>query len=206
MDRPLIIGITGSIASGKSEVVKELQATGYKVYSTDIIGHEVLLSEEVKASLVNKFGKDILDIDNKTINREKLSKLVFKDKDNLAFLNSISHPLIFKRMRELVTVTCGNYLFFEVPLLFETSLEQHFDYIITVSASPDKQLFRLMKRNNQTREEAIRKITSQLSNTIKEKKADFVIMNNGDLDDLHSKTAELITKLPTINPKNIISF
>lgn len=206
MKRPLIIAITGSIASGKSELVKSLQEAGFKVYSTDKIGHHVLMSEEVKLALVGKFGNSILDSETNKISRQKLSSLVFANPKNLAFLNSISHPLIFQEMQSLITNCLDKHIIFEVPLLFEAGLDQHFDYIITVSASPENQLVRLMKRNNLTEDEAKKKIASQLSNELKEKKADFVIHNNSDLAELKAQCALLISKLATITPKNIISF
>lgn len=205
MNRPLIIGITGSIASGKSEVVNYLNKSGFRVFSTDELGHQVLLLDEVKLSLVEKFGKDILDHNN-LLDREKLSKLVFKDRANLDFLNSLSHPQIFKKMREIVEKSEEKFLLFEVPLLFEAKLEDRFDFIITVSTTPEIQLTRLMARNNLTREDAQRKISSQLSNEVKETKADFVINNNGSLSELQAKTAEVITNFNSIVAKNIIPF
>lgn len=205
-ERPLIIGITGSIASGKSEVVKQLEASDYKVISTDKLGHEVLNSEEVVQILVEKFGTNIIDPTNNAIDRAKLSSLVFEDMSNLAFINSLSHPRIFKKMQEIINNSQEKYLFFEVPLLFEAELEKHFDFIVTVSSTPAKQLDRLMKRNNLSKEQASKKISSQLPNTIKESKSDFLISNNGDLQDLQLQTNFLIKALPAITTKNIISF
>ena len=206
MKRACIIGITGSIASGKSALVNLLQESGYKIYSTDKIGHEVLLLDEVKNKLSERFGEEILDQASNLIDRAKLSALVFKNKSNLDFLNSISHPLIFQRIRDLINNNQEDYIFFEVPLLFEAKLERHFDYIITVTTSPENQLLRLMKRNNLTKDQALKKISSQLPNSIKEGKSDLVINNNGDLNDLEGETKQLITILPTIQPKNIIPF
>lgn len=206
MKRAYVIGITGSIASGKSALVNLLQESGYKIYSTDIIGHEVLLLDEVKEKLSDRFGEEILDQASNLIDRAKLSALVFKNKSNLDFLNSISHPLIFQRIRDLINNNQEDYIFFEVPLLFEAKLERHFDYIITVTTSPENQLLRLMKRNNLTKNQALKKISSQLPNSIKEGKSDLVINNNGDLNDLEGETKQLIAILPTIQPKNIIPF
>lgn len=206
MKRAYVIGITGSIASGKSALVNLLQESGYKIYSTDIIGHEVLLLDEVKEKLSDRFGEEILDQASNLIDRAKLSALVFKNKSNLDFLNSISHPLIFQRIRDLINNNQEDYIFFEVPLLFEAKLERHFDYIITVTTSPENQLLRLMKRNNLTKNQALKKISSQLPNSIKEGKSDLVINNNGDLNNLEGETKQLIAILPTIQPKNIIPF
>jgi len=141
MKRPLIIGITGSIASGKSQVVKVLQEAAYKVYSTDELGHQVLQMDQVKDKLVSKFGKEILSGD-KTIDRSKLGELVFVDKANLDYLNSLSHPQIFTLMNKIISQSGEKYIFFEVPLLFEANLSESFDFIITVSASEENQVLR----------------------------------------------------------------
>lgn len=206
MLRPLIIGITGSIASGKSEVVNQLKESGFKVHSTDQMGHDILLLEEVKNKLTKRFGLEILNQQSNLIDRAKLSAVLFKDRSNLDFINSISHPLIFKRMKEIINISQDKYLFFEVPLLFEAKLEKHFDFIITVSTTPENQLSRLMKRNNLTKDKALQKITSQLANNYKETNSDAVIYNNGDLKELKGKTVELIATLPSISQRNIISF
>ncbi|MBI9030557.1 dephospho-CoA kinase [bacterium] len=205
MKRPLIIGITGSIASGKSQVVKVLQEAAYKVYSTDELGHQVLQMDQVKDKLVSKFGKEILSGDN-TIDRSKLGEFVFADKANLDYLNSLSHPQIFALMNKIINQSRDKYIFFEVPLLFEAKLSDHFDFIITVSASEENQVLRLKQRNSLTADNARRKISTQLPNKIKEEKADFVIKNDGDLLELQAQVQALITVLPQIKTRNIKQF
>ena len=205
MKRPLIIGITGSIASGKSQVVKVLQEAAYKVYSTDELGHQVLEMDQVKEKLISKFGKKILSGDN-TIDRSKLGEVVFADKANLDYLNSLSHPQIFAIMNKIINQSRDKYIFFEVPLLFEAKLSDHFDFIITVSASEENQVHRLRQRNSLTADNARRKISTQLPNKIKEEKADFVIKNDGDLLELPAQVQALITVLPQIKTRNIKQF
>lgn len=205
MERPLIIGITGSIACGKSEFVKLLETSGFNVYSTDKIGHDVLFIDEVKEQLVDKFGSLILSSDN-SIDRKKLSKFVFQDKTKLEYLNSVTHPQIFNLMNNLVDNSQSKYIFFEVPLLFEAKLENSFDFIITISAKPESQLLRLMKRDNLSKEEALNKISSQLPSPIKEEKADYVISNNSVLEDLKLQLSSLLEILPTIKSKTIKQF
>lgn len=205
MERPLIIGITGSIACGKSEFVKLLKTSGFHVYSTDKIGHDVLFIDEVKEQLVDKFGNLILSPDN-SIDRKKLSEIVFQDKTKLEYLNSVTHPHIFNLMNNLVHKSHSKYIFFEVPLLFEAKLEKSFDFIITISAKPESQLIRLMKRDNLSKEEAINKISSQLASPIKEEKADYVISNNSVLEDLKLQLSSLLEILPTIKSKTIKQF
>lgn len=205
MKRPVIIGITGSIASGKTEVSELLQEAGFKVFYTDWIGHMILGLKAVKIKLVEEFGEKILDL-NGMIARKKLSKVVFESSENLKILNSITHPAIFKQMNTIIENIESELIFFEVPLLFEANLEEHFDFIITVSASPANQLLRLMQRNNLTKKVAMQKISSQLSNKIKEEKADYVVKNNGDFEDLESEVKSFIEILPTLEKREVKPF
>lgn len=204
MPRPLIIGITGSIASGKSEVVNLLQQQDFIIHSTDLLGHEVLNIPEVQQRLISEFGDDI--ITNNKIDRFKLGKVVFGDPRKLKLLNSITHPSILLKMRELIANCFDKQIFFEVPLLFEVNLENHFDYIITVSATKENQLKRLVARNKLDEEEAMLKINSQLPNYVKEVKANFIIENNSSLEDLKPQLQEFINNLSSINYKEVTPF
>ncbi len=205
MNKTLIIGITGSIASGKTEVVKLLTKKGYQVHSTDQLGHKALEIEEVKEKLADKLGREILSRDGQ-IDRNKLSQIVFRNKAHLQYLNSVTHPQIFKLMRILIDQATSDYIFFEVPLLFEAELENYFDFIITVSTRQENQLIRLMRRNQLKLEDAKIKLASQYSNQVKEKKADYVINNNNDLNQLKRKVDQLIKILPTIKMKHKKDF
>lgn len=205
MNKTLIIGITGSIASGKTEVVKLLTKKGYQVHSTDQLGHKALEIEEVKEKLADKLGREILSTDGQ-IDRNKLSQIVFRNKAHLQYLNSVTHPQIFKLMRILIDQATSDYIFFEVPLLFEAELENYFDFIITVSSRQENQLIRLMRRNQLKLEDAKIKLASQYSNQVKEKKADYVINNNNDLNQLKRKVDQLIKILPTIKMKHKKDF
>lgn len=205
MNKTLIIGITGSIASGKTEVVKLLTKKGYQVHSTDQLGHKALEIEEVKEKLADKLGREILSRDGQ-IDRNKLSQIVFRNKALLQYLNSVTHPQIFKLMRILIDQATSDYIFFEVPLLFEAELENYFDFIITVSTRQENQLIRLMRRNQLKPEDAKIKLASQYSNQVKEKKADYVINNNNDLNQLKRKVDQLIKILPTIKMKHKKDF
>jgi len=205
MERPLIIGITGSIASGKTKVSELLNQAGFKITSTDLIGHLILFQSNVRNRLVEEFGDKILDL-NKLISRKKLSKVVFENPEKLKILNSITHPEIFKYMHSVIANSKSEMVIFEVPLLFEAELEDHFDYIITVSANPENQLLRLMKRNNLTKKAAMQKISSQFSNQVKEEKADYVIKNDEDIDELKLQVDSLIKIFPTIIKRKINPF
>ncbi|MFA7056350.1 MAG: dephospho-CoA kinase [Candidatus Cloacimonadales bacterium] len=204
MSRPLIIGITGSIASGKSELVKLLQQQNFKIHSTDLLGHGVLNLFTVKQRLVEEFGGDI--VINNQVDRTKLGNAVFGNPRKLKLLNSITHPYILLMMKELVSNCTEKQIFFEVPLLFEANLESHFDYIITVSTTKDIQLKRLMARNKLDEEQAMLKINSQLPNYVKEVKANYIINNDGAIEDLQPQVKELLDNLKTLRHKEVTPF
>lgn len=204
MSRPLIIGITGSIASGKSEVVKLLQQQNFKIHSTDLLGHGVLSLNTVKKRIIEEFGSEI--ITNNQVDRVKLGNAVFGNPRKLKLLNSITHPPIIMMMKELISTCTEKQIFFEVPLLFEANLESHFDYIITVSTTKDIQLQRLMARNKLEEEQAMLKINSQLPNYVKEVKADYIINNDGTIEDLQPQVKEFLNNLKTLRHKEVTPF
>ncbi|MDD3501429.1 MAG: dephospho-CoA kinase, partial [Candidatus Cloacimonetes bacterium] len=200
----IIIGITGGIASGKSTISKALQQEGYSVISTDKIGHEVLLYPEIKNKLTNEFGNEILE--NNRVNRDLLREIVFEDKNKVDKLNKIVHPEILDTMDDIVKHSSSEYLFFEIPLLFEAHLEKCFDFIILVYTEKEFQIKRLQIRNNYTAEHASSIIDSQMPLDKKVPKADLIIENNEDKNKLNSQAWTIIKHLRNIKKKNIISF
>lgn len=199
-----IIGITGSIASGKSAVSTYLANRGYTLYSTDKLGHEVLTIPEVIQSIVDLFGEHVLV--NSVINRIKLGEVVFSNRENLAKLNGITHPQIFKLMQDYSDNFDGEFLFFEVPLLFEAKMSNMFDYILTVSVSEEIQVARLMTRDDMSQEEALKRVKSQMANQEKELLANYVINNSGSKENLEHEIDKFITVLDEIELLNITPF
>ena len=171
------IAITGNIASGKSQVEKTLAELGYVVYDSDKIAHNVL------DTLTDFYGYDVFT-DGK-IDRKKLGELVFSDSSLRAKLEELTHPLIKAKILELFTVHKNDkYIFVSIPLLYEAGFEDIFDKVIFVSVDNDIQLKRLMERNNYSKEEAQRRISSQMPQEEKIKKADYVIVNNSTKENL----------------------
>lgn len=189
------IGITGSIACGKSTVSAYLKNKGYIVLDADKIGHEVLASDKVKERLVLMFSSDILD-DNGEISREKLGKLVFGNKENLNLLNSIVHPEIRNEvLRQYKKNKDKEFVFLDVALLFEAKFTDLVEKIIVVHVTPDIQLKRLMDRNNFTKEAALNRINSQMSSEEKAKLGDYIIDNSLDLMTTYKQIDQLLEKL-----------
>lgn len=190
----MIIGITGSIACGKSLVSNYLQEKGYTIIDADKIGHMALENDEVKKQLVNKFGKSILK-DNE-VNRVTLGKLVFENKENLKELNNIIHPQIRKNISEQIQVHKNEKLVFvDVPLLFEAKFDDLVEKIIVISLDEKIQLERLMNRNSLSKEEAVQRIKSQIPVREKEKLGDYVVDNSFTQENTYSQVDRILEKL-----------
>ena len=190
----MIIGITGSIACGKSTISNYLKSKGYIVIDADKIGHEALDDDYVKEKLILSFGNEILE-DNK-INRQKLGELVFGNSSNLNVLNSIIHPEIRKKILEKIDKNNDKELIFiDVALLFEAKFDDLVDKIIVVYVDKNTQLTRLMKRNSISKKEALSRIVSQMSPIEKAKLGDYTVNNNLDVINTYEQVDKVLSEL-----------
>lgn len=190
----MIIGITGSIACGKSTVSNYLKSKGYIVIDADRIGHEALDDDYVKEKLIVAFGNEILE-DNK-INRQKLGELVFGNSSNLNVLNSIIHPEIRKKILEKIDKNNDQeFIFIDVALLFEAKFDDLVDKIIVVYVDENTQLTRLMKRNSISKKEALSRIVSQMSPIEKAKLGDYTVNNNLDVINTYEQVDKVLSEL-----------
>jgi dephospho-CoA kinase len=190
-----VIGLTGGIACGKSSAGVILRKLGVKVIDADEIAHRIYLpGTSGFAKVIGEFGPDILDT-NGQINRKRLGEIVFQSPEARFKLEGITHPIIIQEVNALIdaakTENCP-LLVVEVPLLFEAGLEEMFDYIWVISAHPDVQLKRLMKRNHLTPEEAAARLAAQLPLSDKEGKADVIVYNNSELYHLEDEIKRLL--------------
>ena len=195
------IGITGSIACGKSTVSDYLIAKGYTVIDADKLGHVALTSNYVKRKLSEKFGDEILE--NNEISREKLGKLVFGNDDNLKILNSIIHP----KIKELILKLQEEHkeedlVFLDIALLYEANFVDLVEKVVVVYVDEDVQLERLMTRNSLSKEEALKRIESQMSPQEKASLGDFVINNSYSKEDTFQQIDEIIEKLKRGDNRN----
>lgn len=184
------IGITGSIACGKSTVSNYLRDKGYTIIDADILGHTALTDDEVREKLEKRFGLRI--IENNEISREKLGKLVFGNEENLKILNSIVHPYIRKQILQLQEIHRDERLvFLDIALLFEAGFEDLVEKIIVVHVDEKIQLARLMSRNALSKEQAMFRIESQMSSKNKSILGNYVI-DNGETKEETYKQIDLI--------------
>lgn len=187
----LKFAITGGIGSGKSTVAEIIKRKGYAVFSCDEIYKELLLDAEFKAKLSLNFD-GIISADG-SLDRSKLSEIVFNDKSALKRLNALTHPAIIE---EVFKKSSGQKISFtEVPLLFESGLEKYFDGIIVVLRDMDKRIDAVSARDKIDREKVILRIKSQFNYEICDFAKYYVIHNDGNLEDLKAKIKEVLEKI-----------
>ncbi|WP_318245213.1 dephospho-CoA kinase [Solibacillus faecavium] len=182
----MIIGLTGSIASGKSTVAKMIQSYNLPIVDADQVARQVVEpGSPTLLKIAEVFGQDVISEDG-TMDRAKVGNLIFHDESKRQQLNAIIHPAIREEMirqrDEFISYGEKN-VFMDIPLLFESKLEHFVERIIVVSVREDVQLERLMERNGLTEEEAKARIATQIPVKDKEALADIVIYNNGSLED-----------------------
>ena len=184
----MIIGLTGSIASGKSTVSQMLKELGYPVVDADLVARQVVEpGTETLNSIEQAFGAEVIRADG-SMDREKVGSIIFNDPASRKKLNDIIHPAIRREMlRQRQAFLDDGYetVIMDIPLLFESKLQHMVDKILVVSVSEQEQLKRLMERNGLAEQQAKARIASQLPISVKEQGADEVLDNNGSLD--HTK-------------------
>ncbi|ALS74365.1 dephospho-CoA kinase [Planococcus rifietoensis] len=184
----MIIGLTGSIASGKSTVSQMLKELGYPVVDADLVARQVVEpGTETLNSIKQAFGAEVIRADG-SMDREKVGSIIFNDPASRKKLNDIIHPAIRREMlRQRQAFLDDGYetVIMDIPLLFESKLQHMVDKILVVSVSEQEQLKRLMERNGLAEQQAKARIASQLPISVKEQGADEVLDNNGSLE--HTK-------------------
>jgi dephospho-CoA kinase len=189
---PLIIGLTGGIAAGKSEALAALERLGAEGISADAVVHELLGSAEVRDLLVARWGEEIAP--EGTVDRAAVGERVFEQPEELAWLESQLHPRVGKRLddwrRSLPEGT--SFAVVEVPLLFETAMERAFDTTIAVVSDEETRRARAGERGHALVEE---RSARQLTQEEKAARADHVIRNDGSLEDLERELSGLLAKL-----------
>lgn len=195
----LKVALTGGIACGKSIVADYLQKKGCYVHRADEVAHQLMApGKKAWKAIVAHFGQDILNPDG-TINRRRLGEIVFTHQQEREFLNRLIHPLVLKKKKEVLRRlerTKGDGIFIsEAALTIEAGFVSFFDKIIVVYCPEDVQIERLMARNNLTREEAEKRVKSQLPIEEKLKYADYVIDTTGTIEETLAQTEKVYHSL-----------
>ncbi len=190
----LVIGLTGGIGTGKSEVTRLLGALGAVVINADQVGHEAYKPDsESWENVVRAFGEDILQ-PNREIDRQKLGAIVFGDPDQLAKLNRIMHP----RMARIVSEQLESFrdqgtkvVVVEAALLFEAGWDSLVDEVWATDSPVESVIERLQARNGMSAEEVLKRIDSQMDRSERLGRAQVIVENGGDVADLESTVDRL---------------
>ena len=192
--KPYVLGLTGGIACGKSHVSRELRALGVPVMDADAISHGLTAPGGAALPAIREaFGDDIFD--GETLNRKALGALVFSDDEKRKQLEGILHPLILQTMLQETAASSAPIVAWDVPLLFETGLDQQCDEVWCVYITLGEQLKRVMRRDHLSQQAAQARIDSQMSMEEKKNRAAHRISTMGARADTRRHVRGLLRDL-----------
>ncbi len=204
----LYVGLTGNIASGKSEAAIRFAEHGATMLDADVLARDaVAVGSPAYDRVVARWGRGILSSDG-SLDREALRHTVFADKAQLDELNAIVHPGINKLRRKIVADARKRgdaVLIYVVPLLFERRLANEFDRIVLVDAPKELRLERLIRLRGVSEEDATNMVAAQMLAELKRARADFVIENDGSLDQLHKQVDAVWEQLTAIDARSSLA-
>lgn len=194
---PYVIGITGTIASGKSGVGKILASKGIPVFDSDLIVHDLLTDDtSTRKAVIERFGNTIVNPGNGAVDRVALGKIVFADSDARHDLESIVHPAVITESRRRIHEHPQNAIVaILAPLLFEAGLRTEYNEVWTVITDLDTLKERLRKRDRLTDAEIERRLQAQWSQEKKASLSDVVIDNSGSSEDTAQQVENLLEKI-----------
>ena len=188
-----VIGLTGSIAVGKSTVTQYLLTHGYQVLDADIISHQALKQgTSAYQKVVSLFG---CVKEDGTIDRKQLGNIVFSSPEKKKQLEDIIHPYVIETLQKGIQECQEPLIFLDIPLLFEAHLDYLCDKIIVVYVSEKTQCLRLMKRNRIDETSAMHLIHQQMSIEEKKHKGDYIIYNEQNIEDLYQDIERVLKDL-----------
>jgi dephospho-CoA kinase len=192
-----VYGLTGGIGSGKSTVAELLESYGVPVVSADELSRIVVArGSEGLADVVQRFGPGVLD-EQRDLDRRKMAALVFQDPNKRRELEAILHPRIRERFEQVLDALekAGHEVaIYEVPLLFEKNLQGEMKAVILVTADDAIRTARVRARDDVTETEVRARMAAQMSEAAKRRRADYVIENNGSIDDLRREVEFLLAR------------
>lgn len=190
----LILGLTGNIGCGKSSLSKILMQNNIDVIDADIISRNIFEDKELLNLVFENFGENIKNLDG-SLNRKALGNIVFNDDQKLVLLNGLTHPKIKEKILNKINEIRNigkSLVVIDAALLIEGGYLDILDKLIVITCKESIQISRVQLRDNLTKEQAISRMNSQMSQDEKIKYADYIIDNSGDTNNLKHKAEELI--------------
>jgi len=196
---PKVIGVTGGIGSGQSTVCDQFKKLGCKVINVDEKAKQVIKKNKtVQTEIKKEFGKKVFFRDGKLI-RKLLASIVFEDENKTQLLNKIIHPrMVADVVEEMESARfSGRYplIIVDAALIYEISIEKLFEYVIVVFSNQNQRVKRVMQRDDVKKEEVIARMNRQIPLAEKQKWADFVIDNRGEVADLEKQVQKVFDEL-----------
>lgn len=192
-----VYGLTGGIGSGKSSVAEFLEDFGIPVVSADELSRVVVTAgSEGLAEVVQAFGSDVVD-ERGELDRRKMASIVFREPARRQQLEAILHPRIRERFEQVLDAlekADHPITVYEVPLLFEKNLQSDMKATILVTATEETRIARVMDRDQTTKTEVRDRIASQMPESLKRKRADYIIENDGSVDELRREVRFLLER------------
>ena len=190
------IGITGTIASGKTSVSISLKRRGMPVFNADNYSKIALhQGSQCYARLIEILGSSVLD-DNQDIDPHQMAEIIFNDEEKRRAVNEAVHPFVKEGMRKFFASHADRPLVFaEVPLLFESHWEKEFDAVCVITCAKEEALKRMMKDRGYTKKEAERRYASQIDPEKQKAMADYVLINDGDKIELEHQVNIWVAQL-----------
>ncbi len=186
-----VIGVTGGISSGKSNVISIIKRQGFKVIDCDLINHNLQkINMPIYNAIKEAFGSSYF-LDNKELDRKKLGELIFHNENEKLKLNSISHPIIKEEVLKEINKADG-IIFVDVPLLYESKFDSLCDKVICVYLNKETQIKRLMERDHIDYSYAKAKIASQMDLDQKRDLADYVIDSKGSFQETYDQVLKIL--------------
>jgi dephospho-CoA kinase len=201
-DSPILLGVTGGIASGKTTVARILEQLGARLIDFDVLSRWVVEpGKPAWKDIVAYFGEQVLQQD-KSLDRKKMAEIVFRDSEKRKKLESFVHPRIYEEFIRLVKEYAAKdsniIIQVVVPLLLEGNLQHLFHKILLVYTPEEMQVERVMKRDRISREMALNMLRSQFPIEEKRSYADFIVDNSGPLEETQRQVEEVWDKLKKI--------
>ncbi len=195
--RPIVIGIAGGIASGKSALADAFERQGCVVSRSDRQTHELLVRDDIKRTLAEWFGSEILD-EQGGISRKALGGIVFADDQARRQLEGLLHPILHEQRHELIRGARARGIaavVIDAPLLFEAGVDAECDVIIFVDTPLEKRLQRVVEGRGWDQAELARRENAQIGLDVKRARADYVVENASDLSRLDRYVESLLREL-----------
>jgi len=206
MEKVLFIGVTGNFGTGKSTVCKIIEEFGYPIIYSDSLAKELMVkNEELKKRIIENFGEEAY-LEDGSLNRKWLAEKAFANSPEseqiLARLNAFVHPFVLDETEKIITrlIEEGNrMIFFESALIFEANIQDLFDYIILVDSKKEKIYERMETLGKFSKEDVDLRLQRQIPAREKYNSVDFIIQNNGSLEELKTNVKLILEMLEELS-------